>query len=305
MIQNLVSFVISMFLVGTVVFLWLTASHSLRMRRVRSQYDSLPPETRERILNMIDQAGAGQIDCVLMVATEPMPIDTSVANRSHYGGVPYAQDDETWPPLAPDDSTPAPFMIQVLLHDALPSPWPGRLVVVFNQQEREETVRCYESPDVARYVPLPGAPNPEREWWLQAIRIPKQTKAEPVGESADEPIQGLLSYDPVVLLESVPGLRSELAPFTNRPADLLAAILAPNHSGYGFEMGDVVQLAGDPVWLHGTTEEPKCSQCGRPMRFLFQFGDLNGGILLGDGGVCYVFGCDHHPNDVRAVIEVT
>lgn len=148
----------------------------------------------------------------------------------------------------------------------------------------------------------------QKEWTLRSVRIPRQPAFE---EPASEPDAGpapekggLLDYDPVVLLETVPELREELSPHTRRPADLLAAILAPNHCGYGFELSDIVQVGGAPIWLLDEPAPQVCQQCGGRMRFLFQFGDLNGGILLGDSGVYYLFGCDAHPEQVRGIVQM-
>ena len=40
------------------------------------------------------------------------------------------------------------------------------------------------------------------------------------------------------------------------------------------------------------------------MRLLFQLGELSDSeLLFGDGGVCYVYGCDDHPALCEAFID--
>lgn len=301
------SLVFAVVFVPLMILGWMNILHSLRMRRTRRIYISLPTSTRDRILERINDAGRRDPACSVLAAVEPesgrLAFDFP---QSHYGGAPYAEAGDVWPRTASDRSEPADFLIQVLLDDSLPPPWIGRLVVVYNG-DVAPTVRSYSSPSTERRVTLAGGPVPQQEWTVRPVRIPRQAAFEEPGgipEVEPAPEKGrLLDYDPVVLLETVPDLREELSPFTRRPADLLAAILAPNHCGYGFELSDIVQMAGTPIWLLDDPGAQACQQCGGRMRFLFQFGDLNGGILLGDSGVCYLFGCDAHPEQVRGIVQ--
>lgn len=294
--------------VPAVILGWLQILDHLRMRRVRRLYASLPVASRDLFLNQIDEAGRAEPACTVLVAMEPernRGADNLVGSR--YGGLPYAEAGETWPQASVEKAEPADFLIQVRLDDSFPPPWPGRLVVVFNRFDVEQTARCYAEPSVARAAPLVGGLAPQREWGLQAVRIPRQPAPEPVLDAAGLPIHhegGLLDYDPVVLLKTVPHLKEQMAQQCARPADLLAAILAPNHCGYGFELSDIVQLGGRPVWLLEDPGPQACGSCGQAMRFLFQFGDLNRGIMLGDSGVCYVFGCDEHPDQPLAIAQM-
>lgn len=287
---------------------WMNILHSLRMSRVRRLLGRLSGQARDQILNHIDATGREGYDCTVLACQEPTPApapDDVVS--SHYGGAPYAQEGDSWPKWGPDKPDPADFLIQVRLDDTFPAPWSGRLLVVFTAEGVDQTIRCYSSPTVDQFVPLEGGPAPQREWKLRPIRIPRQhppaeTAVDQAAEPKPEPAK-LLDYDPVVLLKTVPGLKQDLAPHARRPADLLAAVLAPNHCGYGFELSDIVQLGGDPVWLQFDLGGLDCDRCGKELRFLFQFGDLNGGPLLGDAGVCYVFGCDDHLDELRAIME--
>lgn len=294
--------------VPAVILGWLQILDHLRMRRVRRLYASLPVATRDQLLNQIDGAGRAESACSVLVAIEP---DTNRTDAdlvsSHYGGLPYAEAGETWPLASAEKPDLADFLIQVRLDESFPSPWPGRLVVVFNRFDVEQTVRCYAEPSIGRAVPLNGASALQREWSLRAVRIPKQPIPEQVVDASGTPVpheSGLLDYDPVVLLKTVPQLQGEMAKLAARPADLLAAILAPNHCGYGFELSDIVQLGGRPEWLLHDPGEQVCRRCGQGLRFLFQFGDLNRGVMLGDSGVCYVFGCDEHPDQLLAIAQM-
>ena len=289
-----------MVFVPTVCLGWLVASNWLRIRRVRQSYQNLPEDVRQRILNSIHEAGCRASICSLLVATETKPSSLEHITRSRYGGQPYGEAGDDWPALGPEQPDPATFLIQVELDATFPRPWGGRLVVVFNRRDFELTARSYAAPSAERFIDLTGGV-PEREWLLRQIRIPRQQFAD--DDSVEASFTGLLDYDPVVLLETIPALHQELIKFTRRPADLLAAILAPNHCGYGFEMSDIVQLGGKPVWLTEDLDGCVCELCGRSMRFLFQFGDLNGGPQLGNSGVCYVFGCDEHPEHPTAICQ--
>lgn len=293
--------------VPAVILGWLQILDYLRMRRVRRLYASLPVASRDQFLNLIDEAGGSNSACTVLVAVEPERSATDDLVGSRYGGQPYSEACETWPMASVEKPDPADFLIQVRLDDSLPPPWPGRLVVVFNRFDAEQTARCYAEASAGRAVSLSGGPPPQREWDLRSVRIPKQPAPEPVLDAAGLPVAhegGLLDYDPVVLLKTVPHLQEQMARQVARPADLLAAILAPNHCGYGFELSDIVQLGGRPVWLLDDPGAQTCRRCGKEMRFLFQFGDLNRGIMLGDSGVCYVFGCDDHPDQPMAIAQM-
>lgn len=302
---DILSLIFAIVFVPAMVLGWLQILDRLRIRRVRREYSKLTVKIRDQILGLIDHAGRERSLCSVLVADTPTAPQITA---SHYGGVPYAEAGETWPIAVADKATPADFLIQIQLDDTFPASWVGRLLTVFNRFDVEQTVRSYAVPSPERYCSLPGGPALQQEWTLIKVRIPTQSGVEPPTRESDEPASngtGLLDYDPVVLLESVPELVDVLKPQTSKPADLLAAILAPNHASYGFELSDLVQLGGQPVWLIEDPGPQLCRHCGSAMRFLFQFGDLNGGITLGDGGVCYVFGCDAHPDEPRAIAQMS
>lgn len=282
---------------------WMNVLHSLRMARVRRNYQRLSKDSREKILEVINREGRNNPACQVLVATAPEDAAPSSSIDSHYGGRPYAEENDDWPRLGAQSDQPADFLIQVRLGDSFPDPWAGRLIVIFSQNDVDQLVRCYCDSSVERAIKLMGGPEPQKLWELRPVQIPKCQQSEGQTSEQGGSNDGPLAYDPVILLETVPGLREEMSKLPGRPADLLAAILAPNHCGYGFELSHIVQLGGEPVWLQIDLGGLDCPVCSKEMRFLFQFGDLNEGILLGDSGVCYVFGCDDHIEQTRAIVE--
>ena len=293
--------------VPAMIFAWLRTRDALRRHRAYRAYRNLSAEARDRILNRIDEAGRASRACTVLVATEsdsnPSSSDESLIS-SRFGGVPYAEADDAWPvAVAADKTEPANFLIQVRLDESFPPPWPGRLVVVFHRFE--PAIRCYPAPTTSRATTLTGGPESQHEWKLRSIRIPRQPADDADGNPVTSERGGLLDYDPIVLLNSVPGLQADLMAHTSRPRELLAMLLVPNQfRDYGFELSDIVQRGGKPVWLSEELAGSNCELCGQPMRFLFQFGDLNGGDVLGDSGVCYVFGCDEHPDHLQAIVQM-
>jgi Domain of unknown function (DUF1963) len=326
-IGDFVSLGIAIVIVSAVAFGWLVVAHNLRVWRTRHLYRRLPPETRTKWLDQIDEAGRDNRACSLFVAQEANGESVSHdVTASRYGGDrPYAEAGDSWPRSEEGGGTPADFLIQVRLDSSFPPPWAGRLIVVFNKFDPDQTVRVYENPSADRFIALSGGPVPQREWPLRSVCIPKpqrhftetetvpgegdatgtrKTDASGGGEGETGSESGFLDYDPLVLFDGIPGLHDELARFTRRPADLLAILLAPNHDGYGFDISNIVQVGGRPVWLQADPGSPHCEQCRKPMRFLFQFGDLNGGVALGDAGVCYVFGCDEHATTASGTVQM-
>jgi hypothetical protein len=49
--------------------------------------------------------------------------------------------------------------------------------------------------------------------------------------------------------------------------------------------------------------DPVCGECGKPMRFLFQFGEVVPGVQMADAGVYYVYGCDDHPGYCKGFVD--
>ena len=320
---QLVSLCIAIVGVPAVLLGWTIAAHNVRVWRVRKLARTLPVGTRERILARIAEAARGSSECTLLVPVsfsqaEPANSSTSQPDikASRFGGPPYGEAGEQWPTREDDSTVSADFLIQVRLGDPLPSPWRGRLIVVFLKFDVTQTVFVYAAPSFAKYARRSGSPDASPECSLLPLSIPKPNPpasppapgqvaaAGTSAEASDTENDWQLPYDPTLLLESVPGLREELRQFTRRPGDLLAQLMAPEHYGYGFDLSDVVQMGGRPQWLQYDPSPMTCPECGIPLRFLFQFGDLSGQNRLGDAGVCYVFGCDAHPDRAEATVQM-
>lgn len=278
---------------AALVFLWLYITDIIKVRSARRAFRALSAESRQMILNVIESAAGHHFACTIMVPWELDELTVGIdAAGSHYGGLPYAEVGDQWPSASGAD--PANFVIQVQLDRPLPPPWSGRLLEVFYRPGAEAIVRCYPEAQKERAVELSGGPPAQPEWILRPLRIP-----------GDRVLTPLLAYDPFVLLKTVPELPTEVARFTRQSVDLLSLILAPNQRvATGFELSDIVQVGGQPVWLFDDPGEQPCPHCNVPMRFLFQFGDLNRGDIFGDSGVCYVFGCDLHPDTPQAVVQL-
>ena len=320
---QLVSLGIAIVGVPVVLLGWTIAAYNVRVWRVRRLARSLPIGTRERILARITEAARGSSVCTLLVPVNSVRDESqsAIASRpdmtaSRFGGSPYGEPGEQWPTRDDDRMEPADFLIQVRLDDPLPSPWPGRLIVVFLKFDVTQTVLVYAAPSSAKHARRPGSPDASPECILMPLAIPKSKPTsiprppEPAAAS-ETPADALVSendwqlpYDPTLLLESVPGLREELRQFTRRPADLLAQLMAPEHYGYGFDLSDIVQMGGRPHWVQDDPGPMTCTECGQPLRFLFQFGDLSGQSRLGNAGVCYVFGCDAHPDATQSLVQM-
>lgn len=318
------SLLLAMICVPAVLLGWTIVVHNVRVRRVRKLARSLPAGTRERILARITDAARGASVCTLLVpadspgdepqsARPPQPDFTA----SRFGGPPYGEAGEQWPTRDDDSREPADFLIQVRLDDPLPSPWRGRLIVVFLKFDVTQTVFVYAAPSPAKYARRPGSPDASPECCLMPLPIPQATPTS-IPHSPEKVVAGetttaapafedewQLPYDPSLLIESVPGLRDELRQFTRHPADLLAQWMAPHHYGYGFDLSDIVQMGGRPQWVQDDPGPMTCPECGEPLRFLFQFGDLSGQSRLGEAGVCYVFGCDAHPDRAQTIVQMS
>jgi hypothetical protein len=52
--------------------------------------------------------------------------------------------------------------------------------------------------------------------------------------------------------------------------------------------------------IHVTIQNPGS---GKPMRFLFQFGEVVPGVQMADAGVFYVYGCDDHPDCCKGFVD--
>jgi hypothetical protein len=104
------------------------------------------------------------------------------------------------------------------------------------------------------------------------------------------------------LVDNVPAIGNLLQPFTKDVEGVLSQVLCPQVYGYRLTEADEAFVGGEPILIQNP-HDPACATCDGAMRFLFQFGEFIPDTRLADGGVCYVYGCDRHPDDCRAYID--
>jgi len=145
-------------------------------------------------------------------------------------------------------------------------------------------------------TPRDYLPDPTIDWTpnpcilLKPIRIPAE-----VGE------EGALPMLPAQLCDGFPEITVPLEPYTDDFDGVVAQILRPN-SGYSLDVPDIAYIGGDPMLIQNP-REPVCNESGKPMRFLFQFGEVVPGVQMADAGVFYVYGCDDHPDCCKGVVD--
>ncbi|HEV2293151.1 MAG TPA: hypothetical protein VGR35_04800 [Tepidisphaeraceae bacterium] len=256
--------------------------HNVRVMRARRAYARVPPELRQEALRLIEAEAAERRACTFMrLDVDRVPDAQSVA-ESHVGGAPYAESEVNWP----DDAR--HFLLQVRLRDpTLGETWQDRLLLVFLRDEYEQVVRSYAAPAASKHVAIP---TPEELTFvhLEAIRIPVDDDGYP--------------WTPAMLDEHVPALHRLLSTFSRDVPGLISQLLRPGVYGYDLETPDIAYVGGTPGFVQ-QPHEAICRICRKPMRFLFQFGEIIPDLQLADGGVCYVYGCDLHPNDCQAFID--
>ncbi len=271
--------------------------HNVRIARARRAYRGLPIGVRAACIDRIAAAGGANPPFTLLLPWEDPPAGVDAAIASRLGGVPYAEAGDTWPALESDwdgsyqAGAPAPFLLQVLLdHPGLGPVWQGRLLTIYLRVGDEPfTVRAYRTPSPGRRRELTGGSDPLPTLGLRAVPSP----VRPDGEA---------------LLESVPGLADELRRHHPDPRRLLVQVLRPEYYSAEIEAFDLAFVGGTPEPVQGIEElvpGPACPDCGKPMRFLLQFGDFVPGIHLGDTGTGYVYGCDDHPDRLGSAVQMT
>jgi hypothetical protein len=285
--------------IGVVAGLFLVAliRHNRRIRRVRRAYRTLPNEVKKQVVGLIQEATRERPSVTFLRLDDDRECDGhEELLQSHVGGVPYAEAGEEWP-----TGSPGKFLLQVRLDEpGLGRQWQGRLLTLFLVFDVEQVVRSYAAPSLDKYVPLapPVAPQPCLR--LTSIRLPVDERR---GEGEeDDGGQRRFPATPARLCELVPALPEVLSPFTDDPAGLLAQILRPKGAGYDLEAPDIAYAGGDPMLIQNP-HDPICDECGKPMRFLFQFGEIIPGVQLADAGVCYVYGCDQHPHRCTGFLD--
>jgi len=272
------------------LFALICIPHNLRVRRVRRVYKSLPAEVVERVLQSVEQAAASGSLVTFLRLSDEASRDKTVLLQSHVGGVPYAESGDQWPQGTPEGD--AKFMLQVRLdHPGLGDQWQDRLVVVFLVFDYEQVVRSYAAPSIEKYAPLDAKEPPRPCILLKPIQFP--------AESGED---GSLPMLPARLCDDFPEITVPLEPYTKDLAGVLAQILRPNVYGYDLDAPDIAYIGGDPMLIQNP-HDPTCDECGKPMRFLFQFGEVVPGVQMADAGVCYVYGCDAHPDCCKGFVD--
>jgi hypothetical protein len=279
------------------LFVVVTIRHNLRISRVRRAYRTFPKDIREQVLRLIQDAARRRPSVTFLRLDDEHKCDSNeVLLQSHVGGVPYAEAGDEWP-----TGSPGQFLLQVRLDEpGLGQQWQGRLLTVFLVFAVEQVVRSYAAPSRDKYVPLaaPLAPLPCIR--LTPIRLPVDGQRDEGAEN--DRTQRRFPASPARLCELVPAIPEVLSPFTNDPAGLLSQILRPDVYGYDLEAWQVAYEGGDRLLIQNP-HDPTCDHCGGPLRFLFQFGEIIPGVQLADAGVCYVYGCDHHPGHCKGFID--
>lgn len=263
--------------------------HNLRIRRVRKAYQSLPAEVIAEVLAAIERLAANGPAVTWLRLGEEVDCSGETALGSHVGGIPYAEAGETWPEVGQE---PGKFLLQVRLdHPELGEPWQGRLIVAYLLFDFEQAVRSFAAPSSEKYVAIESPRSANRCFTLQSLRFPAE-----VGEEAGTPLS------PERLCAASPEIVDLLQPYAADPAGLLTQILSPNFYGYDLETSDVAYVGGEPSFIQNP-HEPDCEECRKPLRFLFQFGEIMPDVKMADGGVYYVYGCDQHPDRCQAFVD--
>ena len=263
--------------------------HNLRIWRVKKVFRKMPKNVKEQVLVLIEQAAAEKPSIIYLLLNDEPCSEPETAILSHVGGIPYAERGETWPAHA--DSVPPRFLLQVRLDEpSLGEQWQGRLIAVFLVLDAEQIVRSYAAPALEKYVPITSPVPPFGCVRLRSLPFPAASKDDSIPMS------------PVELCESIPELKDLLGSFTGDCSGLLSQILRPNVYKYDLEAPEIAYQGGSPMLIQNP-HDPECDHCNRRMRFLFQFGEIIPGLQLADAGVCYVYGCDHHPDHCKAFID--
>lgn len=265
--------------------------HNLRVRRVRRVFRSLPTEVVDRLLRSVEEAATRGPSVTFLRLSEEVSCDEDVLIQSHVGGVPYAKSGDEWPQGTPEGEA-AKFMLQVRLdHPGLGDQWQGRLIVAFLVFDYEQAVRCYAAPSVEKHVALDAKRPPNPCILLEPIRIPAEVGEEETGPMLPERLCG-----------KFPEITVPLEPYTKDFDGVLAQILRPNVYGYSLDSPDIAYIGGNPMLIQNP-HDPVCDECGKPMRFLLQFGEIVPGVQVADGGVFYVYGCDDHPDHCKGFVD--
>jgi hypothetical protein len=257
--------------------------HNARRARLRRSAAALTSAARREVLGLIDRAGADDGAPVLLLRPRP---ETAADPGSRLFGDPDLPPGEPWPKDA--SGAPARFLAQVRLHAPPLAPgWADRRVLLFAGAKGTVLARS-ALPCRAPPAPAPkGIPRGEAIP-LGAVRLPHAAEAE----------DGRLPpFAPAALCRRVPAVGALLRRHGADPEGLLPYVLVPSIDTFELDPSHVSLMGGDPELVRAP-HETRCFDCGRPLGFLLQLGDVLG--LPGDAPVVYVYGCDAHPDRVEA-----
>jgi hypothetical protein len=273
------------------LFVLVCIPHNLRVRRVRRIYKSLPTGVPDQVLGLIEQVASNRPSVTYLRLTDEVECTKEVLVQSHVGGHPYAESGDEWPMETPDGE-PAKFMLQVrLAGSGLGEPWHNRLMVAFLIYDEEQAVKSYADPSLDKYVPLEAKEPPRTCIVLQPLQIPVED------DDGD-----ILPTLPDRLCNDFPEITVPLEPYTKDFAGVVSQILQPHGYGYSLDAPDIAYIGGDPMLIQNP-HDPVCDVCGKPMRFLFLFGEIVPGVQMADAGVFYVYGCDDHPDRCKGYVD--
>ena len=278
------------FVLGGLVAALAVVLVGFNIRRVatRTRAQALPESIRREVLARIDTAGMEDGSSVLLLRMVDGP-GTDV--RSRVGGTPVLPPGTPPPSLLSDQDW--TFLAQIGLHTPpLPDAWSRRAVLIFSNSIGTLAACSLEVAEPVSEAPLDGAfARPVRG--VDTLRLPL----------ADEGDDRRLvpSYTPGALLRRIPALRQLLADRGDTPERLLPHILVPGIGTHEIDTFHVSLMGGEPELIQ-SEHETRCGQCSRPMRFLFQLGDVLG--LPGDAPVVYVYGCDAHADQVEVRMDM-
>jgi hypothetical protein len=242
-------------------------SFNLHRWRTRVAVQGVPPSVIREALQLIDSAGAQDGSRVVLLRPVPDSLPDGLSRLT---------------------STSAPsrdrkILAQVALTSPpLPQAWQGRILSLYAAGEEIHASCATNRPE-----------EPAGNVNLEAVRLPLPASG-PEAESSP--------WSPHFLCERVPQLRPLLAPYCASVERLLPYLLVPGIDTFEIDTHHLTLMGGQPELIQGE-HEAKCSTCANPMRFLLSSGAL-GDTLHGDAPVAYVYGCDVHPDNVRAFVDI-
>lgn len=274
---------IAVILLGvSILFALVCLPHLIRTMPVRHAYKDLPSGVAEKVIQLIECEKTAEPGVTFLKRSDGVPLDEELFVVSRVGGSPYMEPGDENPQK--DIDKPETFLLQVRIDEpALGDAWQGRLLAVF-QTRKFELVKSYESPSLDQYTRADFESAPIC-YPLRHIHAPREI------------------LNPKQLCENIPAIKEVLRPYTNDFAGLLTQILRPNHHHDSFEPQDLAYIGYEPMLIQPPLHEPHCDRCDQPMRFLFQFGEIIPARRMADAGICYVYGCDNHPEQCEAFVQ--